>query len=268
MALSCVTSLETGGLDIDPQIFGEVVSVTSGNSIYATETMFRDPSNNFPFYQLRHLVGNVGKPGIALLLSSQCLEPPEIGPSDWQYVDSRPFDGRHEDHFKSTSVHLWLTGYEQALQMRDHGARDKEIYYLEAITSAYEANKKVADIDFLRVSSDMQVVERLYDQKDPTSHLCFLPSGCAHDTEEKLDASIFGEITALDNWFEVIDRPQNSAIIRANKNWLARLCLTAMCLQMEREMVIFSEDHICWACAKESLGIEEEDPDEKYLFLC
>ena len=230
--------------------------------------MFRDPCDDFPFHQLRHLVGNVGKPAVALLMSGQHLEVSEVDNEDLHEVNLRPFNGIYEDNFGKTSVHIWLTGYEMALPTEHHGARDKQAIYVEAITSAYEGGKKVADLDFLKIMNDVQLPVSPDSSILKRPQLNFLPSKCDHAQSAKSDTSFFGEITMLDNWFEVLDLPSNSAIIRARGNWLARLSLTARCLQQQRDLVIFPETNICWACAKESLNIVDEDADDQFLFLC
>lgn len=47
----------------------DVIAISSGNSMYAVESLFRDPCDSRPLYQIRHVIGNVGKPGLGLLIS-------------------------------------------------------------------------------------------------------------------------------------------------------------------------------------------------------
>ena len=281
IALACVASFETGNLDVDPNLLQDVIAISSGNTIYATETIFQDPCHSLPFHRLRHVVGNVGKPGLGLLISSQRLESPEMDPNHWQLIDERPFDGKYENYFRSTSLHLSLTGFEQALNTGCYGARDIEHSFLEVVISAYEGGTRVADLDLLSVTRQIQIsgmTEGRFEWCQAlNSHpqvpallggvLRFPPESCEHEISEQLDSTMFGDIISLDNWFEVLDPPSNSAIIRARGNALARLALAAICVQKKMDCVVFSE-HVCWACASEALGFDQADTEEQFFFLC
>ena len=268
IALSCVSSFETGNLDIEPGLLQNVLAIASGNSLYALESLFCDPCRPHPFYQIRHVIGNVGKSGVGLLISSEHLESLELDPNKWQLINHATFDGKYENNFHSTSLHLSLTGYEHQINTGRHGGRDREHFFLETVTSAYEGGTKVADLDLLKVSQEVQLpaLPDVNILRPPL--LRFTPDECVHNESEKLDSSIFGHLTSLDNWFEVLDPPSNSAIIRARGNWMARLALAAVCIEKSLDLLVFSSEHICWACAKETLEIDQGDPDEKFLFLC
>ena len=261
-------SFETGNLDVEPAELRDVLAISSGNSIYAIETLFRDPCHPYPFYKLRHFIGNVGKPGLGLLISSQILESPEPDEETWQLINEKAFDGQLENNFASTTLHLWLTGYEQALNTRHHGGRDREHYFLETVTSAYDRGTKVADLDLLKVAKDIELAgpaNRSVALQHPLLH--FPPDRCEHSERERQDSSIFGELISIDNWYELLEPARTSAIIRARGNWSARLAVAAACIERKTDLVIFSHQ-VCWACAKETLEVEEGDDEEHYLFLC
>ena len=231
------------------------------------ESLFRDPSHYHPFHRIRHVVGNVGKSGLGLLISSEHLEPPQLDPKSWQLINHTSFDRKYENNFNSTSLHLSLTGYEQQINTGRHGGRDREHFFLETVTSAYEGGTRVADVNLLRVAQEIQLpaLPDIFLLRPPL--LRFTPDECEHSENERLDSSIFGQLTSLDNWFEVLDLPSNSAIIRARGNWMARLALAAMCIEKRLDLLIFSEN-ICWACARDTLEIDQGDSDERFLFLC
>lgn len=73
-------------------------------------------------------------------------------------------------------------------------------------------------------------------------------------------------ITTVDNPFEYPDRPPDTAVIRASKNWVARLALAAIPMT-DKKALIMGSGEICWACAKESLPYERVSIGER-LFLC
>jgi hypothetical protein len=53
-------------------------------------------------------------------------------------------------------------------------------------------------------------------------------------------------VTAIDNWFGLIDAPETPlSIVRAHKNWQARLAATALSIALGYETVVLS-DCPCW----------------------
>lgn len=239
-SLACASLFDTGYLDLQIKDLEDVLAVSSGNSIYASEFLFCDPSLKPPKHHLRHVIGNVGKPGLALLLSPRdtVLREPDL--ETWQLVNHAKFDGCFEDNFASTTLHLSLTGYEQRLNTSRYGCRDKEAFYLEAVVSAYEKGTWVADLDLLHLI-----------------HGPFLrvESSCMHNTNAQQDFSIFPCLTSIDNWYEYLDRPPNTAVIRASGNWVARLALAAIPLAGKEALIIGSE-RICWTCLDQELRVE------------
>ena len=234
VSLACVAHLDTGYLDLHVPDFDDVLAISSADSLYAPEFLFCDPCLSHSRQNLRHIVGNVGKPGLALLLSPQETILRERDLDTWQLVSHSEFDGRFEDNFASTTMHLILTGHEQRLNTQRHSPRDKEAFYLEAVVSVYDKGVWMADLDLLHLIRGPQK---------------FLQACDLHDEVVKQDFSTIPGLTAIDNWYEYLDRPPNTAIIRANKNWVARLAFAAIPLKDEEALIIGSEQ-ICWACAK------------------
>ena len=55
-------------------------------------------------------------------------------------------------------------------------------------------------------------------------------------------------LTMIDNWDELLDPPETGAIIiRAHKNWLARLGLVAVCVKLGFKTLLMN-DQPCWPC--------------------
>ena len=71
VSLACVSLFDTGYIDLQVEDLKDVLAISSGNSIYASTFLFCDPGHRPPGHHLRHVIGNVGKPGLALLLSSR-----------------------------------------------------------------------------------------------------------------------------------------------------------------------------------------------------
>jgi hypothetical protein len=260
-ALALIASFDSGGLQIDPLNFEDVIAVSSGNSLYVSEALLNDPTSIYD--EIRCLVGNVGKAGIALLLSPR---DPIVKTNDaevWEMINHEEFDGRWEDNFRSTSLHLKLTGYELPINVGQHGSRYQEVLYAETIVSAHSRGQWVADINVLS----------LYAEGSTRSWWALtwleqrlLPVSCQHDDTSKNDHTDFGLLTSIDNWPELLDRPPNTSIIRAKGNWDARLALTAV-MRMKEEDVIIASGDVCWACVKAAAGALNLDL-EQLLILC
>ena len=179
---------DTGYLDLQMEDLEDVLAISSGNALYASEILLCDPSYPPKEHALRHFIGNVGKPGLALLLSPRdtILREPDF--ETWQLVNHDKFEGAFEDSFASTSLHLSLTGYEQPLNIQHHGGRDKEACYLEAVISAHEKGVWVADLNFLDLFRNVYQAKRNLPLRSP---LRFLPPTCKHDAAQESYTTAF-----------------------------------------------------------------------------
>lgn len=191
---------DTGGIDLELDGLHDVLAISSANTIYAIEALFEDPYISPPSERVRRIIGNVGKPGLALLISPQntmCREP-EL--ETWNLINHNPYDGVRMDSFKGTSLHLKLTGYEMPLNVGDHGTRDKQAFYLEAVISTYDGGLWVADINVLNLAhkqslGSIPTGELLVDRV----RLQCLPENCVHSSQEKAVLSEWSYITSVDN---------------------------------------------------------------------
>ena len=121
-SFACIVLLESGTFDLGPDEFNDVVGVSSGNSLYVSEALLEDPSKIPQCPGIRHLVGNIGKPGVALLLLAKNPDIRQPDLESWEMINHMPFDGRIEDSFGGTSLHLSLTGDEMLLNIGQQGA--------------------------------------------------------------------------------------------------------------------------------------------------
>lgn len=264
-SFACIAMFETGGLNLRPQDFEGVVAISSGNSLYVSELLLCDPYAGVEPHLIRCLVGNVGKPGLSLLLLPKNPIHREPDLDTWELVNHAEFDGLYEDNFRGTSLHLSLTGYEQALNIGKHGGRDKEVCYLEAVIAALDNGTWVADLDILyRPPQPESIFQNIWVGND--GHY-YLPGDCRHKVQERADfASRFNHLTSIDNWFEVFDRPLNASIVRVRGNWIARLALATVMMNEKRPMIIGSQE-ICWACVGELANSANLDPRQQVI-LC
>lgn len=78
---------------------------------------------------------------------------------------------------------------------------------------------------------------------------------CTHDTTAQEESHIFPGLTSIDDWYEFLDRPPNTAVIRASGNWVAWLALAAIPLAGKEALIVGSE-RFCWTCLAEKLRAE------------
>ena len=166
-AFSCITMFETGELDLDPNDLSRaaIMAISYGNSIYVAERMISDPTDILPRCAIRRFIGNIGRPGLSLLVPPQQLKTPKPDFGSWNMVNHVPFDGRMEDSFAGTSLHLSFSEYQLAVDVGTHGQRHQDAFFVEAIVSVYDRGRWVADIDIMKT-----VGQWAYDQTEQSTN--------------------------------------------------------------------------------------------------
>lgn len=248
-ALACVAIFETGSLDIEEMELRNVFAVSVGNSIYAPSALFNDPYDACEDFELMRIVGNVGKPGLTMMIppSDPRILQPEY--EKWQVINHEPFDATCQDHFGKTSLHLSFSGYQQPVASSvKHGAQDVEAQYLETLVSVYDGRRWVADLDILAALDNSQV-ERFG-----------LPNVCHHDKE----TAITPKWISVDCWDELIDMVQEVNIVRAHGNLLARLAAVTVVYQIGHARCLVLPTHAeCYECVELILNSEDIEVGEE-----
>lgn len=232
MVFSCIAFMETGKISLDAERLEQVIALSSGNSLFVSNRLLTDPYDDVVESSVTRIVGNVGLPGVNLLI------PPAASPltlslnASFRAVTYAPFNGRREDNFKGTTLHLSFTSHKFPLDYGVTGIVDHQVFFVESIISIHDSGQWVADLDILEafgISDEDRVrIPRRLRQK-----ICTHPEGM-------LDTVLEG-ITSIDTWEEVLDTCPNVNIIRAHKNWPARLA-TAVMLSTRPRMDTDSED--------------------------
>lgn len=255
--LSCTAMFENANLNINPRDFHNVMAISSGDSLYIAERLLRDPSTwNETFNPIRHTVGNVGRPGMALLTSPRDPSIREPDRKNWRLIRHADFDGKLEFNFASTSLHLHFTGYEFPLQTLEHGTRDTEVSFVEAVVQAFDGGSWVADVNILPHSDlahpvptgDPSFQEPLKLKPPSNGWVVKRLDDCNHSHEQRVAYEDLG-LTSVDCWEEILDPPDNSYIVRAKDNWLARLALYSVAMQTLKPLILASTD-LCWFCVR------------------
>ncbi|KAF2970242.1 hypothetical protein GQX73_g3309 [Xylaria multiplex] len=219
---SCIAMMETGKVNIQPDDLEGVFALSYGNSIFIKSHLLGNTDVYQSCQSVSRIVGNIDRPGLSLLIA------PTAGPllrplsSNYRAVSYEPFNGKAEDNFKGTSLHLQFTTHEFPLEYGDTlGIFDHQVFLVESVVSVHDAGEWVADIRTPEWPGfDMEDHSRVISRES-----C-LQSSCEHDSYEKQEA--LGHFSTVDTWEEVLDTPPSVSVIRAHRNWPARLALFAL----------------------------------------
>lgn len=167
-------------------------------------------------------------------------------PGAWKLISTNEFDGRAEDHFNHTTLHLSFTDYTSPIYDGIRGGQDSQVCFLESVVSIHDKGDWVGDIDVLRAVNSPSI-KRLPQEIH-----------CNHEKGQK-PARV---LTSIESWDEMLDPPRSAIIIRANGNWIARVAATAVLIQVltERNLgsvnayILICPSSVCWQC---------EDPPER-----
>jgi len=256
--LACIATFETGYLNIDPATMVNVMGVSTGSSLYMSRALSLDPgsasvSQTGPV--LGRCVGNIGKPGLAFLISVDKPDMKDPGYDRWNFVQHTPFEGNLEDNFSQTSLHLSFTGYKQPLFTGVHGLRDTEVYFLQSVVQVYDKGSWIADIDIVRAFAS-NITNADAGGGTLTRIKRLAGPDCAHSGAGVDNPSTLGTIKSIDCWDELIDEPDGISIARAKGNRLARLALSVVAFQKKKQVII-ADTSICWDCVR-AVGLRDD----------
>ncbi|KAL9623650.1 MAG: hypothetical protein Q9160_002106 [Pyrenula sp. 1 TL-2023] len=256
-AFACIAAFENRAVDLDPETLASVLAISAGNSIYIAMPLTCDPIEQTHENEIKHVTGNIGKPGICLLVPPPHPKIRKQDNDEWNLVNHTAMAGIAEfgDSFQTTSLHLSLTGYELPAGVHSQGAQDFDARFVEALVSIFDRDEWVADVDVLKAlqrpelirtgpllrGNDKQIVS--YGRK------AFL---CQHDKVNQVPQSM--KLTSIECWQELLDPAMNPAIFRAEANKHARLAAAVLSVQLGHLTVLFKDrSMICWSCIDEHL---------------
>ena len=213
--LACIVHFESGILLLEPDELDQTLTIASGNSIFMISAIVFDPFENMAANSVKRIIGNIGRTGICMLVAP--FEP-QIRPLGSQYnlVEHAVYDGKRENNFKGTSLHLSFTDWTLPLEVKGTEGRtiDQEVYLVESVISVLGSGKWVADLNILSI--DFEALTRLI----PSPHCSGHPNG-RHEYD----------YTSLDDWEELLDGPMSVGFFRAHGNWAARLAAVSILSQ-------------------------------------
>ena len=150
--LACIVHFESGALILEPDELAETIAIASGNSIFVIGALISDPFENLAASSVRRIIGNIGRNGIRMLVAPTEPKCRALG-NEYNLVEHAAYDGKREDNFKATSLHLSFTDWTMALDVKGAEGRtiDQEAYMVESVISVLDSGKWVADLDERRL---------------------------------------------------------------------------------------------------------------------
>ncbi|KAF8850687.1 hypothetical protein BDZ45DRAFT_185766 [Acephala macrosclerotiorum] len=265
---ACIAMFETGTFNLSPQALVEVFAMSSGNSLYIARALLCDPYEEAPSAEVQRVIGNVGRAGTTFLISPPEVKERSADPERWMAINHNPFNGKLENHFTQTSMHLSFTEYEISLMTEDTPRHiiDRAAFLVETLVSLYDGGQWVSEVDVLKALRSQ--VRRVTCQDPLHSNQLVsvqnLPELKYRDAVESMDQL---HATSIENWDELIEAPDRGVIvIRAHKNWLARLAALAVCVR-RNFLPIILPDEPCWKCCAE-LIYSSQKMNDRIALIC
>jgi hypothetical protein len=235
-SFACICMLESGGIDVGPSYFERAFALSAGNSLYVARVLLKDPADSGPDWLIERIVGNIGIPGISVIVSAEILRVADA-PDDPRAIQHQPYNDRREDSFSGVTMHLSMTDWRVPVPTGAVGHIDQDLFLTEAYVSVHDGGKWYADIDVLAARSE--TIEAYAEV-------------CRCKTKQVKPLRNF---VCIDTFDELLELPEVDAIFRAKGNWTARLA--AVCIWRQKKLpatLKVIEDHAnerCWKCFEE-----------------
>lgn len=264
---SCILLCESGVFDILPNQLMFTMAISSGDSMYIAAPLLTDPAKvKSKLHKVRHVMGNIGRAGTALLQAPTNPKIRAIGVEQWTYISAEDWDGNRRDSFTDTSLHLWFTGSNVPIDGNHaaFGEKDTELYMLESVVSVHGrglekgSGEWVADLDILKALQDTSLRIDSTNKvpsvvKGPKEHY----ASCDQHEDTAYNAEVF-KLTTMENWIELLETPVGNSIFLAMGNWQARQAATAISIAKGRETCVL-RDETCWSCISEHYELLRPD---------
>ncbi|OQE39009.1 hypothetical protein PENCOP_c007G05680 [Penicillium coprophilum] len=249
-AFAAILQFEAGEISVDVAKLADVLAISSGNSLFIAEQLLHDPLSPKSLCSgaVSHVLGNVGKPGVTLLISPPEVEIREHDIERWQFVNHKPFDGNSAGGmFDGTSIHLSFTGLEGPVSLESTNSRGMEAYYAETAVSVNDKGEWLGDLDILKGLRDLEMVDL-----DPAD------SKCTHDPAF---AAAGVKFISIDCWEEILDPPSGLLVLRSASGtpttenrrgtwrWMVRLAAVSIARSRKYRCICLPVDgSFCWTC--------------------
>jgi hypothetical protein len=247
-AFACIALFETGNIVISPRSLEQVMALSSGSSLFVAVALLEDPWEVSDYGGMHRLAGNIGKAGLNLLVPPPKPRIRALDLANWGVINHWDFEGKVEDCFRSTSLHLSFTDYQLPIDTGVHGKRDGEAFFLESLVSVLDRGEWVADIDVLGMIESKNFYR--------------IPN-CTHQKKEAYNANGIpgSELISVESWPEFLDPPNSACITHTLSNSYARIATAALSIQKGTKTLILPDKKgkICWPCVYKHSEFGEAD---------
>ncbi|KAK0648697.1 hypothetical protein B0T16DRAFT_491439 [Cercophora newfieldiana] len=229
VCFACIAMFETGEFNVHPASLRGVMALSTGDSIYVISDLVSDPVERTNRPPIIRVFGNLGRPEMAFLLPPSKPRLQDHDLSSWHLINHFPFDGKFEDHFSGTSLHLSFTDFEMPIDVGARGLRDTLAVLMESLVSINDKGRHLGDLDVMATIH---------------SELLDIVSCCPHGQgSRKVQDSIphgtsLDNLISVDSWDEFLDLPSASVVVRACGNWQARLAMATASVQRSKRTLV------------------------------
>ncbi|KAK2613458.1 hypothetical protein N8I77_000371 [Diaporthe amygdali] len=273
-SFSCILMFESS-FDVPPHQAASVMAISSGNSLFIASSLLSDPHSLPTRRKISHVMGNIGHPGTVLLVPPIQPRMTVPGIERWPLMTFRDWDGTGSDSFAESSLHLWFTGSTQEVSIGYSGAQDKELYMIESVVSLHGKGEWVADLDILRALQSPSLIHLQRKSIPPSVKGQVVlregftekrsETGCEENHVSQYNHQKL-PLTAIETWWELLEKPSKDCVFLAAGNWQARLAAMMICIAQGRKVSIISNP-VCWDCvadAKKTLS--QQDNPVVYIY--
>jgi hypothetical protein len=241
-AFACVAMFEIGKSNLYPESLKTVMAMSSGDSLYIANAFLCDPTEKPQEYDLSRVTGNIGRAGLAMLISPTTLNYRTKALESWSVINHNNFDGQVSNRFNGTFMHLSFTGYPISLGAADdHGLQDTEAFLIVSVVSVYHYGNWIGDVDILGALAPEKFDRSLSEENGTTCH---------HAKIHQAFVNSAG-LTSV----ELIEGPDYLAVARACGDWTARLALSCLAIQCEYGVSVLPRS-FCWSCVLKRVKLE------------
>ncbi|KAK5992065.1 hypothetical protein PT974_05462 [Cladobotryum mycophilum] len=216
--------------------------------IFVASQLLADPYEIPEETEIKLVSGNIGKPGLSLLIPPPTTRIKKATPEDWTVLEHNTFLGIIEDNFGKTSMHLSLTQYQPGLPGIDPTEHyiEEETVLRETLIQVYDSSKWICDLDILSILKHSLLSRVVCNHSQ--QHL----NTSQHNLLEDFQHSF--RLVTVDNWEELLTPPVDPAIsvVRTAGNWLSRLAAVGISVRLDKVTVILPESK-CWPCTGKHL---------------
>ncbi|KAF6814105.1 hypothetical protein CMUS01_12709 [Colletotrichum musicola] len=254
--------------DVAPQKLGNVMAISSGSSLFIAAFLLSDPASPPKGTKVRHIMGNVGRPGTTVLVPP--IEPRirSLDINHWHLLNFSEWDGIPRDSFADSTLHIWFTGATQEVDVGFSTTQDKELCILESVVSLHNKGGWVADLDILSGAKALTAMPCHEEQNSREFNVLLHEARAEPNREQHKITATCGlghhkgyqhadlPLVPIENWDELLETTFRSCIFLAQGNWQARLAATMISIVQKRRVCLLPQQ-VCWACVNLSSAKED-----------